>query len=58
MSERKVKVIKKEEIDRKLKREQRAEITLLEVLIERYPDRARKFVQKISTKSEFANVLY
>ena len=45
-----------EQNDKRTEREKRAEITLLEILIERYPDSARRFVRKIQTKSEVLRV--
>lgn len=34
--------------EKRRERERRAEITLLEILIERYPDSARRFVRKLA----------
>ena len=47
----KIKVIKRTDVEKPqpepTTREVRAEITFLEVLIERYPDRAERFVRKV-----------
>lgn len=50
----KIKIIKKADADRRREeerrmREARAEITMLQLLIERYPERARKFLRHIDS---------
>lgn len=44
-------VITKTEKEKRREREQRAEITMLEILIERYREQARRFLNKNSCNS-------
>ncbi len=52
MNERKPTIHKKrEQIEQEREREKRAEITMLEILIARYPDPARRLVRKRETQT-------
>lgn len=53
MNDERIKVIKKDEQPPKpeRQREVRAEITMLEILVMRYPEPARRFVRKVEPKT-------
>lgn len=46
MNDSKIKVITREEIEREKSQEKRAEITFLEILVKRYPEPAKRLVDK------------
>lgn len=48
MGEKRIKIVKKTDIEKRKDEERRAEIAMLEVFVSRYPNKAREFLNRQS----------